>query len=430
MGTDKQWSPSEALQVAFTALPDAEKDIVLLKALGIGQGVMNRIEDALYSSRTASSQADDDVLLALIEARSALNKVWVQGQPVAGKQAISKEMLDGMDTAIHLGLLNYVRDVAAQMPKANVGDLYESEPLYASALLHLIPNFEFPDWSWKSAGKLGQEVTALEAQKVLQERDSGTKAPLIASQIRVDDKVYFGRGALEFVGIVVSEGDGQVTVSGAELGCLSARRAMVTVQALENLRVMDDAEWAERILNEPAFAEFMTSDRYLALQAELEGLELAIAKGQETEATDFRIREVELMMENSPWTIDPDSPANPVLKADQQTAEQATAADRTSQCEVLLAAARNLGLARIDTGALLNLLDTGDGPKQGIFVGPIVGVDAEKGLVFQATGRGDGVVLPLSKLSRSVVVGEMATITFNAGRGTVGEREQSQSRGR
>lgn len=429
MSTNKQWSPSEALQVAFAALPDAEKDVVLLTALGIGQGVMGRIEDALYAAKSASSRADDDVLVALMEARGALNKLWVQGEAIAGKQAISKEMLEGMDATIHRGLLNYVRDVAVQMPKANVGDLYETEPLYATALVHLIPNFEFPDWSWKSAGKLGQEVAALEAQRVIQEQHDSANASEVAKQISVDDKVYFGRGSLEFVGIVVSAGEGQVTVSGAELGCLSARRATVTIQALDNLRVMDGAEWAERILNEPAFADFMTPDRYLALQAELEGLEVSIAKGQETDATDFRIREIELMMENSPWMLDPDSPANPVLKADRLTAEQGSSVDRASQCEALLATAKELGLARIDKGALVSLLDTGNGPKQGIFVGPIVGVDAEKGLVFQATGRGDGVVLPLDKLSRPVAVGEMATITFNAGRGTVSE-QQTQSRGR
>lgn len=429
MGTNKQWSLSEALQVAFAALPDAEKDVVLLKALGIGQGVMGRIEDALYAAKSASSHADDDLLVALMEARGALNKLWVQGEAIAGKQAISKEMLESMDATIHRGLLDYVRDIGAQMPKANVGDLYESEPLYATALVHLLPNFEFPDWSWKSAGKLGQEIAALEAQTVLQEQRDSAKASVNTKPISVDDKVYFGRGSLEFVGIVVSASEGQVTVSGAELGCLSARRASVTIQALDNLRVMDGAEWAARILNEPAFADFMAQDRYLALHAELEGLEMSIAKGQETDATDFRIREIELMMENSPWMLDPDSPATPVLKADRITAEQGHTVDRTSQCEALLATAKELGLARIDTGALVSLLDTGNGPKQGIFVGPIVGVDAEKGLVFQATGRGDGVVLPMDKLSRPVAVGEMATITFKGGRGTVGE-QQTQSRGR
>lgn len=210
MGTNKQWSPSEALQVAFAALPDAEKDAVLLTALGIGQGVMGRIEDALYAAKSASSRADDDVLLALMEARGALNKLWVQGEAIAGKQAISKEMLEGMDATIHRGLLNYVRDVAAQMPKANVGDLYETEPLYATALVHLIPNFEFPDWSWKSAGKLGQEIAALEAQKVIQKQHDSENASMVAKQISIDDKVYFGRGSLEFVGIVVSAGEGQV----------------------------------------------------------------------------------------------------------------------------------------------------------------------------------------------------------------------------
>jgi hypothetical protein len=50
----------------------------------------------------------------------------------------------------------------------------------------------------------------------------------------------------------------------------------------------------------------MTKERYLQLQSELEDLELSIAKGQETDETDFRIQEIELLMEHSPWVLHPD----------------------------------------------------------------------------------------------------------------------------
>lgn len=127
-----------------------------------------------------------------------------------------------------------------------------------------------------------------------------------AEMFKPNTKVYFGRGPMEFVGVVLSAEAGKVIISGVETGCLSLRRATVEVERLENLRVIDDAEFIEHTLNEPAFADTMTKDRYLQLQSELEGLELSLAKGEETDATDFRIREIELLMEHSPWTLDPD----------------------------------------------------------------------------------------------------------------------------
>lgn len=624
MAFDKQWSPLEALNVVAMELPGA-KDQTLLKALGIGQGVINRIQDAIDAAGVSGSRADDDVFAALIEARGALDKAWGSHTALPSAQEIPKELFDAIDATIHRGHLSYVADVAANSPSANVGDLYENDPRYAGALVHLIPDFEYPDWGWKTAGVVGREVVAREAKKIAQLLEADGKT------LNVDDKVYFGRGTMEFVGLVVAAEEGRVTVSGAEIGCLSARRATVTIDAPENLRVMNDTEWAERTLNEPAFAEFITQERYRALQAELEGLELSIAKGEETEATDFRIHEIDLLMENSPWMLDPDSVNGPLLsrtsirdankiallpdgittvKGDEMSkepkeslfyistannsrdgfvgserkcaewslnydggdfrvspkldldtqiqiddgqgpvwsvefkksanwpwktsslevvgqdedearnavlddhlkflrsngethdlrrAEDALldllpgehirqfydltgqpptrdhdevtdwflnnarnelsgehlkamvdfiAAERLSpigpnqvaqfkdqielatQCKDILAEAKDMGLARVDAGRLTALLETGDGPERGMFVGKIVGVDGDKGLVFQATGRGDGVVLPLDKLSRPVQVGEMATITFKDGRGTVEERMQSQDRGR
>lgn len=122
----------------------------------------------------------------------------------------------------------------------------------------------------------------------------------------VNAKVYFGRGSMEFVGVVLSTEPGKVVVSGVEIGCLSLRQATVEVECLENLRVIDEEEFAERTLNEPAFADSMTKGRFLQLQSELERLELSIAKGEETDAADYRVQEIELLMEQSPWYLHPD----------------------------------------------------------------------------------------------------------------------------
>lgn len=139
--------------------------------------------------------------------------------------------------------------------------------------------------------------------------------------------------------------------------------------------------------------------------------------------------------DSTPWTQD----GKPYTKRDMQTLSHGNdnvakqlidAANARGEWVLILAAAKNMGLDRVDAGKLTTLLETGDGPDRGMFVGKIVGVDTDKGLVFQATGRGDGVVLPLDKLSRPVEVGEMATIAFKNGRGTVLDREQSRDRGR
>lgn len=134
-----------------------------------------------------------------------------------------------------------------------------------------------------------------------------------------NDKVYFGRGPIEFVGEVLSASPGKVVISGVETGCLSLQRYTVEVEYVENLHVIDESEFAQRTLNEPAFADTMTKDRYLQLQAELEGHELSIAKGQETEETDFRIHEIKMLMDNSPWMLCPDDGCVPKTGKPQDT---------------------------------------------------------------------------------------------------------------
>jgi hypothetical protein len=50
----------------------------------------------------------------------------------------------------------------------------------------------------------------------------------------------------------------------------------------------------------------MTKENFLALQREVEGLEIEIAKGYDSPRGDARFKELEKMMEESPWTIHPD----------------------------------------------------------------------------------------------------------------------------
>ncbi len=121
-----------------------------------------------------------------------------------------------------------------------------------------------------------------------------------------NDRVLFGRGPIEFLGVVIEAALDKAVVRGVETGCLCEQQMVVTVDCLEYLRAIGDEEWEQRILDEPAFADTMTRDRYVALQEELETLELSIAKGQETDATDFRIQVIELLMSKAPWQLCPD----------------------------------------------------------------------------------------------------------------------------
>lgn len=95
----------------------------------------------------------------------------------------------------------------------------------------------------------------------------------------------------------------------------------------------------------------------------------------------------------------------------------------------VLADAAQLGL-RVDAEKVRQLLSTGK-IANGLFVGSVVAVDQERGLVYQSIGRqNEGAVLPLDMLSRSVVVGEMAEIAFRDGRGLVADRQQALGKGK
>lgn len=71
------------------------------------------------------------------------------------------------------------------------------------------------------------------------------------------DKLYFGRGPVEFIGIVENADEAQVLVNGVETGyelekCESVSISM-NIQEPHSLYAMDDAEWVQRTKHEPAF---------------------------------------------------------------------------------------------------------------------------------------------------------------------------------
>lgn len=64
----------------------------------------------------------------------------------------------------------------------------------------------------------------------------------------------------------------------------------------------------------------ITKEDFLALQRELESLEMDIARGQETESTDSRIAEIEAVMASAPWQLNMDTgkvEPRPMLRYEQ-----------------------------------------------------------------------------------------------------------------
>lgn len=86
-----------------------------------------------------------------------------------------------------------------------------------------------------------------------------TQPPAFAPQ----QKVYFGRGPFEFVGIIESTGPDTVSVRGVELGCNEPVTQVVTISTCSSrrgtLRVIDDAEFQAHAEAEPAFNEMLTA---------------------------------------------------------------------------------------------------------------------------------------------------------------------------
>lgn len=72
-----------------------------------------------------------------------------------------------------------------------------------------------------------------------------------------DEKLYFGRGPVEFIGIVEKADEAQVLVNGVETGCEQEKCELVSIamniQEPHSLYAMSDTEWAQRTKHEPAF---------------------------------------------------------------------------------------------------------------------------------------------------------------------------------
>lgn len=97
----------------------------------------------------------------------------------------------------------------------------------------------------------------------------------------------------------------------------------------------------------------------------------------------------------------------------------------------VLAMAKDLKL-KVSQEKVESLLG-GQGVADGNYVGKVLAVDAEKGLVYQSQGRGRGEVLPMAALSRPISmdeVGKSIAIQVAGGRGTVAEPTVGQARGR
>lgn len=96
----------------------------------------------------------------------------------------------------------------------------------------------------------------------------------------------------------------------------------------------------------------------------------------------------------------------------------------------VMKAGRMMGV-QLDQRQVTEMMGSGMASRNGIFVGKVVGVDAEAGLVYQDVGRGQGMVYPANALSRLPAVGEMMTVRVRDGFAVVEPaRSQVATRGR
>lgn len=102
--------------------------------------------------------------------------------------------------------------------------------------------------------------------------------------------------------------------------------------------------------------------------------------------------------------------------------------DRTAQG--VMKTGRMMGV-QLDARQVGQMMESGMASRSGVFVGKVVGVDADAGLVYQDVGRGQGMVYPANALSRTPMVGEMMTVKVRDGFGSVETaRTQVVGRGR
>lgn len=96
----------------------------------------------------------------------------------------------------------------------------------------------------------------------------------------------------------------------------------------------------------------------------------------------------------------------------------------------VMKAGRMMGV-QLDPQQVGQMMGSGMASRAGIFVGKVVGVDQEAGLVYQDVGRGQGMVYPANALSRLPTVGEVMTVRVKDGLGAVeAARAQVAGRGR
>lgn len=86
--------------------------------------------------------------------------------------------------------------------------------------------------------------------------------------------------------------------------------------------------------------------------------------------------------------------------------------------------AEKMGI-RVDRSQVAEVLQRG-GPENGTFSGRVVAVDRDNGLVYQSTGRGQGVVHELGSLSKEPRIGEEMTVRFRGGVGLVVDKQHGQ----
>jgi len=104
--------------------------------------------------------------------------------------------------------------------------------------------------------------------------------------------------------------------------------------------------------------------------------------------------------------------------------EQRAAMGQAALVANTVRSAETMGI-RVDRSQVADVLQHG-APDNGSFSGRVVGVDRENGLVYQSTGRGQGVVHELESLSKEPRIGEEMTVRFRGGVGLVVDKQQNQ----
>ncbi len=141
-----------------------------------------------------------------------------------------------------------------------------------------------------------------------------------AEPLKAGDKVYFGRGPVEFIGIVRSiADDGKLTVEGVEVGTCCERLLTVVISNTKDLHAVDQEEWDTRTLYEPAFAHLMSKEAFLHCLKCRQGFIDRLASGtklstEEMLSQEFMLHELELVIQNASWVEDEDLGCKP--KAD------------------------------------------------------------------------------------------------------------------